>query len=527
VSDTERARDAPESSGERVTNAVGDVPVEPAPPSGPGRTHEFATAGRNAIKLALSLTITWTVAFFVRFPMPRLLGPERFGLFNFADNFAATFFSLIDLGVSTYIFREIPVRPKHASEFWGGLLIVRIAASLLLFVAMAITLAVSHHSLEVQETVFVFGLAQFVTTYTTSVGALLHAVTRVDRVAIANVASKLVWGAGLAVALYFWRWSLPLLALPLLISEALKLVVIYPEAHKSLDLKLRVDGAVTKTVLIASLPFFISTGAINIGGRLNTAVLEFVIHDEREVGWFGAAQILASLTMLLSPLFSWVLMPLLARAKARSEEEVYKILRRTIEGLLVTVIPMTLIASLGADFWVRLAFHSAFDPAALSLRLLAFGFILIYLAIALSTLLIMTGHSWSVSMISLGSVPMRPILVALLAVPCARHFGPGGGAFGAALAEILTSIGIVAAHFIPIGGRALDRRLLVAGGKSLAVAAAVTALDRTAFAHLVAPLRLFLDCVLYVVLALASRTVQIPEIKAVVQGLRANRAAKK
>ncbi|HEY4014163.1 MAG TPA: oligosaccharide flippase family protein [Polyangiaceae bacterium] len=522
----EPAPDAADGSGARETTGASSPPIEPSPPSAGGRTQEFATAGRNAIKLAASLTISWTVAFFVRFPLPRDLGPARYGIFNFADNFAATFFSLIDLGVSTYIFREIPVRPRHASEFWGGLLVVRIAASLLLFAVMAITLAVSHHSLEVQETVLVFGLAQFVTTYTTSVGALLHAVTRVDRVAIANVAAKCAWGLGLLAALKFWSWSLPLVALPLFISESLKLLVIYPEAHKSLDLKLRVDRAVTKTVLLASLPFFISTGAINIGGRLNVAVLEFVIHDEREVGWFGAAQNLASLTMLLSPLFSWVLMPLLARAKARSEEEVYKILRRTIEGLLITVIPMTLIASLGAAFWVHLAFKAAFDPAALSLRLLAFGFILIYLAIALSTLLIMTGHSWSVSMISLGSVPMRPILVTLLAPPCARHFGPGGGALGAALAEIITSMGIVAAHFIPIGGRALDRRLLVAGGKSLAVAAAVTVLDHTVLARLGAPLRLLLDCVLYVVLALASRTVQISEIRSLVQGLRASRAAK-
>jgi O-antigen/teichoic acid export membrane protein len=501
-------------------SAPEDAAAAPHPPQ---RSHEFATAGRNAVKLALSLTITWTVAFFIRFPLPRILGPERFGQLNFAENFSATFFTIIDLGIGTYIFREIPLRPRHASDFWGGLLVVRVAASALLFVAMAATLAVSHHTFEMQVAVFVFGVGQFVTTYSTSVAALLHAATRVNRLAIANVASKLVWGVGLGAALFFSR-ALPVLALPLVASELLKLIVLYPEARRALKLDFRVDMAVTKAVLLACLPFFISGSAINIGGRLNVAVLEFVTPDKREVGWFAASQTLAGLTLLLSPLFSWVLMPLLARARARSEEEVFEILRRTIEGLLVTVIPLTLVASLGADFWVRLAFRSAYDPAALSLRFLAFGFILIYLAIALSTLLIMTGHSWSVSMISLGSVPFRPLLVAILAVPCARRFGPGGGALGAALAEIVTSVGIVAAHFIPIGTRALDRRLLLAGGKSLAVGCIVTVLDRTLMAHL-GPTRLVVDLLVYVVLALGVGAVRISEILRVIRSLRAVRKA--
>lgn len=489
----------------------------------PQRSHEFSTAGRNAVKLAVSLTITWTVALFIRFPVPRLLGPERFGLLNFSENFAATFFSVIDLGVSTYIFREIPLRPAHASDFWGGLLVVRIALSALLFVAMAGTLAVSHHTLETQITVVIFGLAQFVITYTASVSALLHAASKVNRLAIANVVSKLVWGGALVGVLFFSR-SLPLLAAPLLAAELLKLAVLYPEAKRALTLRFRLDMGVTKAVLIACLPFFISGGAINIGGRLNVAVLEFVIPDKREVGWFGAAQNLASLTMLLSPLFSWVLLPLLARARARSEEEVFAILRRTIEGLLVLVIPLTLLTGLGADRWIRLAFHSAYDEAAMSLRVLAFGFILIYLAMALSTLLIMTGHSWSVSMISLASVPCRPVLVFLLAVPCARHFGPGGGALGAGIAEIATSVGIVAAHFIPIGARALDRRLLTVGGKSMLVAAVVIALDRTILRHL-GWSRLALDTVAYVVLALAIGAVKIGEMIRVIKTLRSRAAA--
>ncbi len=488
----------------------------------PPPTHEFAVAGRNAVKLALSLIVTWTVAFFIRFPVPRVLGPTRFGELNFAENFAATFFTFVELGVSTYIYKEIPVRPAHASDFWGGVSVARLLLSALLFVAMATTLAATHHSLEMQITVFVFGLAQLAATASGSVAGMLTAVARVNNIAVSGVLSKLLWGAGLAAALFWWPW-LPYLAMPLLVSELARLVVLYWEARRVLRLEFRIDVTQTKAVLLASLPYLVAGGAVNIGGRLNVAVLEFVTPDKREVGWFGASQNLASLTMMLAPLLSWVLMPLLARAKARSESELFEILRRTIEGLLVLVIPMTLIASLGADFWVRLAFRAPYAEAALSLRFLAYGFILIYLAMMLSILLVMIGRGWSVSMISIGAIPVRPLLVALLAGPCARRFGPGGAALGAALAEIAASVGIVAAHFIPIGSRAIDRRLLLVTGKSLAVAATVILLDRWIFASLSDIARLALDMIAYVALALATGAVKMSEATRIVGNLRAKR----
>src|SRR5690349_3388131 len=111
-----------------MTAPVPDTPLEaPAPPAsqppssraGP-QSHDVATAARNAIKLGASLLATWTVALAVRFQLPRHLGPTRFGNFNFCDSFSAAFFVFLGLGIETYIQKEVPIRPKHASDFFGG-----------------------------------------------------------------------------------------------------------------------------------------------------------------------------------------------------------------------------------------------------------------------------------------------------------------------------------------------------------------------------------------------------------------------
>src|SRR5689334_4697304 len=95
-----------------------------APPSTTSSS-DAAVALRNGLRLGGSLLATWTVALVVRFQLPRHLGPEAFGRFNFCDAFTGGVFSFLGLGVTTYIMKEISVRPAHASDFFGGLLLLR------------------------------------------------------------------------------------------------------------------------------------------------------------------------------------------------------------------------------------------------------------------------------------------------------------------------------------------------------------------------------------------------------------------
>jgi O-antigen/teichoic acid export membrane protein len=499
-----------------------------APPPSSARVQEFRTAGRNAVKLFVALMLTWTVGMFVKFLPARYLGPGRFGELNFAEATSNSFFAFIDLGITTYMLREIPVRPKHASDFWGGLLVVRIAISILLYGAMALSLATAHASRELQLTAAVYCLANFAMTYSTSVGGLLQAMTQVDRLAVSNVLSKVLFGVATAVALAAMKYvpySLPILALPLLLSEAAKIAILYPEASRAVKLEFRVDAAATKVALLGSLPFFISNSAINLGGTLNATVLGFVIHDYRELGYFRAAQNLASLTMFLSPLLQWVLMPLLARAKTRSVDEVYAIVRRTNEGLVLLVTPITLLASLGASLWVHLAYKDQYDNAVIVLQVWSLGFVLIYLAMTLSTLLVMTGHSWSVSAISLGSLPVRPLLVWLLSPVFARHWGLGGAALGGAVSDLLTTVGIVIVHFIPLGWKAIDRRFLMTFVKTVVVAVGVIALDWYALQRF-GYVRLVVDMVAYVVFVFLIGAAKVKEVVHLVRELVARRRSR-
>jgi O-antigen/teichoic acid export membrane protein len=464
---------------------------------------------KNALTLGSSLVATWAVALVVRFFLPRHLGPEQFGVFNFADAFAATFFVVLGLGLETYIRKEIPVRPEHASDFFGGFLAARVLMSLGVFAAMALVLTLAHRPPSVQRIVFVFGAAQFLVVLNGNLAALLHASRAVGGLALVNVASKVLWGAGVAVAIVLHA-GLVGLALAFLGSEALRSAALLRLVRRQIGLQLRLDWKAIRAVTVACFPFYVIQVANTVYAGIAVTLLSLLASDV-EVGWYGTSSNLAGLAFLLSPLVSWVLMPLLARAASRSKEELYATLRRAILTIVPIVMPISLLMGAGADLWVPGLFGGSYEPATLSLRLLAPVFIVTYLAMMTATCLLLVDRAWTVTFVSIAGLIVNPVLVLAFVPRAIASFGDGGAGAGAAAALLLTELLVTAALMTSLGKVVFDRPTLSSLGKAALGYVAMIALDR-ALAPL-GPVRLLFVTLTYVAFLLAVGSVKVAEIR--------------
>lgn len=480
---------------------------------------EAAIAVKNGIRLASSLLATWVVALVVRLQLPRELGPELFGRYSFSDAFVGAVFSFLSLGIGFYIMKEVAVRPKHASDFFGGVLLLRGILSLLAFFGISLFLSSSDYPVELQQLVLVFSFVHFVVGVNAYLGNVLQACSKVGALATMNVVAKLVWGAGLLGALLLDApiWVLPI---PSLASEVLKLYFLMRAARAEVGLELRVDAAETKAVVLSSLPFFANSIALELGFRIDVSILEFMAPGN-EVGWYSAANSLAGLTLLLSPALGWVVMPLLARAHARSVDEVYRILRVSLRGVLMCSIPTALMIALAADLCVEVAFGAAFAPAAHAVRLLAPMFVATYVAMLLGTTLVIMQRSWTLTLVSFISLGVEALLIAGL-VPLLRDQGAGfvaaAAAIGLAMSELVTMLLLLHA----VGARALDRETIHALLKCILLCGVVTLVDRALLS--LGPARLALDVVLYTLGVFALRAVRLAEVKDMIGLIRARRS---
>jgi len=493
------------------------APAGNAPAAEHLRHREMAVALRNGAKMGASLIITWSVALIVKLRVPVHLGPVRQGHFGFAESFAAMFFAMLGLGIDTYLIKEVAVRPKHASDVVGGVFVLRSLMTLVLFAAMATVLHVTGRPREILLAVIVFGLTNFLMYVNATLGAVLQAISRVNPAVSSNIATKLIWGAGLLVALHFDA-PLALLALPALIAEILRTAILMPAARKEADLHYRIDVPQVRAAIVESVPFFINSLALGVLGSLGMSALEFVRVDEREVGWFAAVQNVAALCMLLSPLLAWVVMPLLSRAFARSAEEGMAVFRRCVEGLVVTIVPITVIISAGADVLIHLALGDKYAPARTALSILSLVFVMTYMNMTQSMALIVMNRGWSVTLISISAVFITALLM-LVFVPMGRHLlGEGGESAGAAAAVIGSEAFTVIALVTRFPQFPLDARGIGALLKSLAVAVAILVVDR--FIRGLGPGRLIADGLLYAAIAFAIGVVRIDDVKRTIQLLR-------
>lgn len=501
---------------EPSTEALADAPF-PAPAPVLREAH---LAIWNALKLGCSLILTWGVSLGVRALLPRYLGPEQFGAYSFADAVATTFFVFCTLGVDTYVQKEIPIRHEHASEFFGGILAIRLAMSAALLGLIAAGLRLTGRSQEVQLAALLFGVGQIFFVSNLTFVAMLNARGTVDGMSVVNVVAKASWGACIlaAVMLKLGFWAL---AMSFIVSEALRSAVLYQLCRRHLSLRLRLDRAHLRRALVRCAPFYVTGLALTLYSKFDVMLLSYLA-TPLELGWYSASSQVSNLGLMLIPLISGVCLPMFSRARKRSEEELGISIRRSLEVILMLAIPVSLALFVGADVWIRMLGGRGFEPAAASLRCIAPIFMLTYVAILCSSFLNLINRAWTVTRVCAMSIVINALLNVVLIKAMGRLAGTGGAGMGAALAAVLTEAVVCAVLLLIIGRRVIDARLVRAVSRTLLTCAAVIGLDL--LLRPFGPARLLLDGIAYVALALALGAVRVDELRQLGTQLRARAA---
>ena len=487
---------------------------------------------RNLLKLGSSLGMTLLIGFLIRPLLRRSMGPAAFGPFDAADNFAATWFIVLTLGVDTYVRKEIPTRPEHVNDFFGSVVFLRLLLCLPLTAGMAFTLWSNHASAQDGLLVGLMGVYQFFFVLNGSLSALLQAHTTVDGLSFSNVITKVLWAGG-SLAGVWLGYGVLSIAVASAASEGLRAVVVWSLCRKHLALKLTGIGwKPVKVIVLATLPFYVNNIFHTVYNKVDVYLLKVkaIEHFGRELGdretaWYGAASALGGLAMMVTPLIIGVLMPLLARAKEKSPTEYDGLVRRSLELILIIAIPMSLALGLGASTLITMLNGAAYEPAGLSLRLLSPIYVFIYVSIISAIVLQLEDRAWTLVVISGVGLVVNLTANFLVLGRALAWLGPAGGGAGAATVQILTELGVSATMLVLMGKRAFDRRSVNMVVRTALVCLVVVGLDLlmqhegwfhtlTRFGWLPGFCRLLVDGAAYAALVLLFKAVDPKEIVA-------------
>lgn len=392
--------------------------------------------------------------------MARALGPQSFGLVQFAISVVFYLSFITDLGLTTLGTREFARHPRPATVVHAvvglRLLLAVIATLLGLIVAIVAPMAADQRSVAL------------IVGATIAAGALnmlwlLRAQGRSSAIALQDVTSAfaLVAGAALVVlatespvaaaAVYATtQWVAAILSLQAIGGPA----VLRPTLRRA------------TSTLRSALPLGVAVLAVNLYYSADSVLLG-VLRSTEEVGIYGAAYRLVMPWLMLASVVGLLAMPTLARL-AHQDRDATETLRGLSRSLLGLGLPIAVATTLAADQLIFIVFGPDFAAAALPLAILIWSCATVYANAPFGFLLIARRQDRAYMWIAVAGAAVNLTLNAVLI--------PLHGVLGAATATIAAEIVVLSAMVwltrdisLPI----LSRTLPPALGTAVAVGLAV------------------------------------------------------
>lgn len=323
----------------------------------------------------------------------RFLGPNQFGLFNYAVAFTAIFGAIASLGLDSIAVREIVRTPEHKDQILGTTFVLKLVGGVLVWLLTVGVIILSRPEDRLTQTLV--GII--------AAGAIFQAGDTIDcwfqsqiqskyTVTAKNIAFTLI--AGFKIVLI--QMQAPLVAfawagLAEIIVASIGLAIAYQASGNHL-VKWRFSLPQAKQLLKDGSPLILSSLMIMIYMRVDQVMLAEIL-GEQEVGFYSAAVRLAEVWYFIPTAIVSSTFPSIIEARQVSEtlffERLQVLYRLMASTAYLIAIPTTLLSG----WMIHLLFGNAYEKAGPMLAILIWASLFVNLGVARSSFL--TAMNWT------------------------------------------------------------------------------------------------------------------------------------
>ncbi len=446
------------------------------------RNSLFSLAGQVAVKL-LSFAFTVFVV--------RRLGDATFGRYSTALAYVYLFAIFSDLGLGTYMVREIARDRSRLADLLSNVIVLRLILSVGTVALIVGSAAASGRPGDVLVGVFVASCMLFAFAIQGPLDSVLIGRERLDYSAVFSVVTQLVFvGLGTLVLLrglsYVWLLAAQLCSV--LTAAALSVVVV---RRLSTDGGRRTeDGSPPPFVLSrpsprkwpglvrAALPFGVIGFTIGLSYHLDTVLLS-TYRSDAEVGWYRAAYNLIFTLTMISHAICLSLYPSLMRQRASMSQGLVRAYERALQYLFMLSIPIAVGTTVLAGPIILNLYREGLAPAIVPLRILIWVLPLLFLSEFLGYIVIIADREQRAARALIVSTTCNVLLNLLLI--------PRFGYLAASVVTVITEAVLVGQYLWELRRELAGVRHAEAFGKPL-LAALIMGLVLLALEVLEAPL---------------------------------------
>ena len=379
-------------------------------------------AAEHAARMVVGLLVGVYVA--------RYLGPEAFGVLNYAISFVLLFSALSQLGLDNLVVRDLVVAPERAAETLSAAFTLRLAGGTVALGLITVVAWSTQADPIARLTILIIACGLVfqsleVTAY------WFYARTFTLPVAVARLVALAVIST-LRIALILLDKPLLWFALPVMLDTAVGAVlmfVFYLREGTAPAIRQRPRLMRLRSMLAEAWPLSLAIAVNEFFQRIDQIMLG-ELRGSIEVGWYAAAARLSQMSYVVPTLLAMIAFPTILRAKRTSPELYARRLQGFYDVMFWVAIAIAVLASSGAAPLIHLLYGSAYAPSVAVLQIHIWTLVFSSVGMATARWLVAENLSRVVFLYSLGGVIVNVILNLILI--------PAYGAAGAAGATLLT-----------------------------------------------------------------------------------------
>lgn len=353
----------------------------------------MASASKNILWLSVSRVLALVLLFFAYAQLFRYLGPTVSGQYQFVLSFVTIFGIIVDFGIQQYVTKKISEEPGKAKQYFHNFLAVEAVLVVLIYCAIAGVGWLGHYENQVYKAILVAGLGTALNGLTYPFLAVMSSFYDLKKVAFINFVNSLI-NVGVIFTGIYAGMGIVFLASNQVIFALLGLCFYYwfikkhiprPDVARAL---VSLDRKLVKSIFKAALPFALLVGFSTIYNRIDVVLITHFL-GYTETGFYTAAYKFFDLLGFFPAVVSHSLYPVFTSLMAKgSLDEIRAILEKYLRFLIVLALPMAVGGMILAKEIILVLAGSEYVPAAPTLAILVWAPAILFVYIAVNSLVI-------------------------------------------------------------------------------------------------------------------------------------------
>lgn len=390
---------------------------------------------KNTSWLTISQVITSICAFLWTIIIARYLGVSDYGIVSFAISFTSLVGIVMDLGMSTYITREIAKNRNSVNKYFNNIFIFKLILAIILFFISGLILYLLGYPQWTILITLLFTIELIFMSMTVFLNGVFQAFEEVKYQAIGSILNSGLLLIGILITLGF-DLGVVAIALSYTLSYFIYFSYILLKYIQTFSFpKFEIDVKFIKRVLIESIPFGLTNFFYTIYFSIDIVMLSYISGDYA-TGLYKSAYNIITVFTTFFVVYQAVIFPVMSKFFKESQNLIKISYELSIKYLLLIIIPISAIIFFYARPIVDLIYSNQYSLASTPVQILIWTVLFLFINGAASVLLNAINQEKTVTKIYIIAALFN-VCLNLILIPVYSY---DGAAIATVISEILITI---------------------------------------------------------------------------------------